>query len=183
MLLAAEHSLLLVVDVQTRLAAAMDAGALESVLHHAGVLLQASAALGVPVLATEQYPQGLGPTHEAIKASLPTETRVIDKTAFSCCAAAGLVDAVNASKRQQIVLAGMEAHVCVLQTAIELQQLGLRVFVVEDAVCSRREANKRNALSRLQQAGVVVTNTESVLFEWLRDARHAQFKRIAALVK
>jgi nicotinamidase-related amidase len=183
MLLVAEQSLLLVVDVQTRLAAAMEPAALESVLHHAGLLLQASGALGVPVLATEQYPQGLGPTHEAIKVLLPAEARAFDKTAFSCCSAGGLVDAVNASGRRQIVLAGMETHVCVLQTAAELHQSGWQVFVVEDAVCSRREANKRNALSRLQQAGVVVTNTESVLFEWLRDARHPQFKRLAALVK
>jgi nicotinamidase-related amidase len=172
-----------VVDIQTRLAAAMEAGAREAVLHHAGLLLQASAALGVPVLATEQYPQGLGPTHEAVKALLPAEARTFDKTAFSCCGAVGLLDAVKASGRRQIVLAGMEAHVCVMQTAAELHQAGWPVFVVEDAVCSRREANKGNALSRLRQAGVVIVNTESVLFEWLRDARHAQFKRIAALVK
>jgi nicotinamidase-related amidase len=183
MLLSAEQSLVLVVDVQTRLAAAMESGALATVLHHTGVVLQASAILGMPVLATEQYPQGLGSTHEAIKAHLPAPARVFDKTVFSCCGAAGLIDAVNASGRRQLVLAGMEAHVCVLQTALELHERGWQVFVLEDAVCSRREANKRNALSRLQQAGVVITNTESVLFEWLRDARHAQFKRIAALVK
>ncbi len=183
MLLAAERSLLLVVDIQTRLAAAMETGALEAVLRNADVLLQAATTLGVPAVATEQYPQGLGPTHEAIKARLPTQARLFDKTAFSCCGASGLLDTANASGRRQIVLAGMEAHVCVLQTAIELHQSGWEAFVVEDAVCSRRESNKRNALSRLRQAGVVVTNTESVLFEWLRDARHPHFKRIAALVK
>lgn len=183
MLLAAGRSVLLVVDIQTRLAAAMEAGALETVLRNASVLLQGASALGLPVLATEQYPQGLGSTHETIKAHLPAQARVFDKTAFSCCAAAGLLDAAHASGRQQVVLAGMEAHVCVLQTAVDLHASGWQVHVVEDAVCSRREPNKRNALARLQQAGVVVTNTESVLFEWLRDARHPEFKRIAALVK
>ena len=93
------------------------------------------------------------------------------------------METVQRSRRKQIILAGMEAHVCVLQTALELHATGLQIFVVEDAVCSRRMKNKINALARLRQAGVIVTNTESVLFEWLRDAGHEHFKTISALIR
>ena len=91
--------------------------------------------------------------------------------------------ALQHSRRNQIILAGMEAHVCVLQTALDLHATGMQVFVVEDAVCSRRMRNKTNALARLRQAGVIVTNAESLLFEWLRDARHEHFKKISELIR
>ncbi len=178
----AEESQLLLVDVQERLAAAMPEAARARMLRAAGLLLEAAARLAIPVHATEQYPQGLGPTVAALAAKLPA-ARTLEKTAFSCCAAEGFADAIAATGRRQVVLAGMETHICVLQTALELHALGYHVFVVEDAVCSRIEAHAANGLQRLRAAGVTVTNSESVLFEWLRDSRHEHFKALSALLK
>lgn len=177
------QSLLLLVDIQERLAAAMPAEARAMVVRNAGMLARAADLLGIPVLVTEQYPQGLGSTDPGLKAQLPPGVQLIEKTAFSCCGAAGFEDRLRESGRRQIVLAGMEAHVCVLQTALELGAAGWPVFAVGDAVCSRRPENHRNAMDRLSQNGVTVTNTESVLFEWLRDARHEHFKAISRMVR
>jgi len=179
----AEASRLAVVDVQQRLAAAMRPEDRERVLRTTGRLLRAAALLGVPVHLTEQYPKGLGPTEPALAALLPPGTAPVAKTGFSCCAEPAFREAVCAEPRRQVVLAGMEAHVCVLQTALELLDLGLEVHVVEDAVCSRDPAHAANALARLRAEGVVVTNHESVLFEWLRDARHEAFRAVSALLK
>jgi nicotinamidase-related amidase len=177
------HSQLLVVDVQERLAGAMPDAELEPVLRNLGVLLQAADRLEIPVTATEQYPRGLGPTVPAVAASLPAASGRFEKTGFSCCLAEGFSEALAAAARPQVVLAGMEAHVCVLQTAIDLTSRGFEVYVVEDAVCSRNSRHRDNALARLRQAGVWVTNTESVLFEWLRDSSHPQFKAVSKLIR
>lgn len=93
------------------------------------------------------------------------------------------MNALNTSGRTQVILAGMETHVCILQTALELKRADREVFVIEDAVCSRTEEHHQNALARLRHSDVVVTNTESVLFEWLRDASHAEFKNISRLIR
>jgi len=183
MLCAAELSQFVAIDIQGRLAGAMPEDERERVLRHAGILAEAAGKLKVPVVATEQYPKGLGPTAEPVAEALPPATPLFEKTCFSCGGAKGFLDTLGAGNRNQIVLAGMETHVCVLQTALELQGHGFQVFVVEDAVCSRRPANHRNALERVRQAGGIVTNTESVLFEWLRDAGHEHFKAISALIK
>lgn len=179
----AAASRLVVVDVQARLAAAMRPGDRARVLRVTGRLVRAAGLLGVPVHVTEQYPQGLGPTEPGLARHLPPGVEPVAKTGFSCCAEAAFREAVCAEPRRQVVLTGMEAHVCVLQTALELQDLGLEVHVVEDAVCSRDPAHAANALARLRAEGVVVTNHESVLFEWLRDARHERFKAVSALLK
>lgn len=173
----------MVVDTQTRLAAAMAQSARDHVLRNGTILLQSAALLDVPVLITEQYPKGLGRTEPTLTQHLSPSTPIFEKTCFSCSGAAGFMETVQRSQRKQIVLAGMEAHVCVLQTAMELHATGLQIFVAEDAVCSRHLENKINALARLRQAGVIVTNTESVLFEWLRDASHEHFKTISALIR
>ena len=182
-LCSAGQSLLIVVDTQTKLAAAMPPTKRDEILRNTAILLQAAGLLNLPVLITEQYPKGLGKTEAALTQHLPPATPVIEKTCFSCCGAADFMEAVRRSRRNQIILAGMEAHVCVLQTALELQSTNTQVFVAEDAVCSRRMRNKTNALARLRNAGVIVTNTESLLFEWLRDARHEHFKTISALIR
>ncbi len=176
MLACAGDSLLVLVDVQERLAAAMDPVVFAAVLRNARILVQAAQLLGVPAEATEQYPRGLGPT-VADLAEVLGEVRPRQKTCFSCA------PLLEAAARRQTVLVGMEAHVCVLQTALELRAAGRQVFVVEDACCSRRAENHANAMHRMRAAGVVVTNTESVLFEWMRDARHEQFKAVSAMLK
>jgi nicotinamidase-related amidase len=182
-LLDVNDSLLLVVDMQSRLLAAMKPLLAKTALENSVKLLTAADLLKVPVLLTEQYPKGLGDTTEAINAALPAFTQRFEKTAFSCCGNAAFNQALLASGCKQIIFIGQEAHVCVLQTAIELMAQGFQVYVVEDAVLSRHEQHKANALQRLQALGIAVTNHESVLFEWLRDAKHAQFKAISALVR
>jgi nicotinamidase-related amidase len=182
MLASRDQSLVVVVDMQERLAAAMDPAVFAEVQRNTRILLEAAARLDVPVLATEQYPKGLGGTVTCLTAALADAPR-IEKTCFSCAAAPPFADALGSSGRSQVILAGMEAHVCVLQTALELRVQGREVFVLEDACCSRRAANHANAMHRLRAAGVVVANTESVLFEWMRDACHEQFKAVSALLR
>lgn len=181
-LLETSNSLFVVIDVQQRLASAMTAETKEQVTDQIAVLLQASQTLTVPTIVTEQYPKGLGPTEPELAQYIDGDVHVVEKTCFSCLHSKSFADLVDSSGRQQIVLTGMEAHICVLQTAIELQETGYQVFVVEDAVCSRKKANQDNAMQRLKQVGVIVTNTESVLFEWLRDAKHAEFKTLSKLI-
>lgn len=183
MLCSASESTLVIVDTQTRLAAAMPDAARARVLNNSGVLLQAAVLLNIPVLVTEQYPKGLGHTEPAVARYLPAQVQHFEKTCFSCYSAPEFREALHSSTRKQVILAGMETHVCVLQTALELNDAGNQVFVAEDAVCSRAEAHHHNALARLRQAGVIVSNTESVLFEWLRDASHAHFKQVSALIR
>jgi len=184
LLCAAESSQLVVIDVQARLAAAMPAEARERVVKNTGILLQAARLLALPVIATEQYPKGLGNTEGAVAQHFPEQLSVVCKTCFASSGAAGFDATLDAHPgRHQVILAGMEAHVCVLQSAMELLGRGYQVFVVEDAVSSRNDAHRQNAMARLRQAGAIVTNTESVLFEWLRDAGHPQFKAVSALIK
>lgn len=183
LLSAADSSQLVIIDEQARLASAMPEADRTRVLRNTGILLRGAAILGVTVLCTEQYPKGLGPTEEPVRGLIPAGMPTVEKTCFSCHRSGEFRATLEAVDRPQVILTGMETHVCVLQTALELHGAGYQVFVVEDAVCSRNPANHGNALARLRQAGVIVTNTESVLFEWLRDARHGHFKAVSALIK
>jgi len=179
----ADYSQLVIVDVQQRLVAAMPSEPLKVMTKNSALLLDVAAILGIPMLCSEQYPAGLGSTVTAIAEHLPGDVARIEKTCFSCTGAQAFQKGIESSERRQIVLAGMESHVCILQSAVQLMQQGLEVFVVEDAVCSRKELHHRNAMERMRQAGVIITNTESVIFEWMRDARHEHFRKISALLK
>lgn len=178
-----DDSQVVVIDVQERLSAAMPPESRRTVLRNIGSLLQAAKLLEVPVVVTEQYPKGLGPTESTVRMDLSPRAQLFHKTAFSCCRAEGFNEELADAQRRQVIVTGMEAHVCVLQTALELLAQGYEVHVVEDAVCSRDPRNHANAMQRLRQAGVIVTNTESVLFEWMRDAQHPHFKIISGLLK
>lgn len=179
----ADDSLLIVVDLQSKLSAVIPEADAEQMIANTGRLLEAADILKVPVLLTEQYPKGLGPTEPAIASKLPEGTRVFEKTGFSCCAAPGFSEALQDFRHHQLILVGLEAHVCVLQTALELLNLGYQVFIVEDAVCSRKIENKVNSLQRLQQQGATISNYESVLFEWLKSSGHPDFKKISGLLR
>ncbi len=180
----ARSSQLIVVDVQDRLARAMPHDCLAPVLQQIGRLVDAARALDIPVIATRQYPQGLGETRPELSEHLPRDVELIDKTCFSCCSAKGFENLlVKREERPQIVLAGLECHICVLQTASGLQHWGYRVFVAGDAVCSRTPAHRANALERMRDGGIIVTNTESVVFEWLGDATHPQFKDLTRMFR
>jgi len=176
-------SQLLVVDVQDRLLGAMPQADRLRVLKASSALISAARLLGVPLLATEQYHKGLGLTDSSLRGDLASQGRIVEKTSFSCCGAPGLMGHLDPDTRPQVIISGIEAHVCVLQTALELNARGFQVFVVEDATCSRNPAHHANAMQRLRQAGVIVTVMESVLFEWMRDASHPHFKVISQLVK
>jgi len=183
MLARADDSVLVIIDVQERLAAAMSPGVRAGVVRNARILLEAATRLGVPTLVTEQYPKGLGPTVAQVAEMLPGGTPRFEKTCFSCVGAASFSAALDESGRTQVILAGMEAHVCILQSALELRAVRQEVFVIEDACCSRNREHHANAMDRLRTAGVLVCNTESVVFEWLRDARHEHFNAISALLR
>ena len=179
----AENSLLLIVDVQTSLIAAIPQATAENMLTCSARLVKSADLLKIPILLTEQYPKGLGTTDAKLTSVLPKTTRNFEKTGFSCCAANDFDSALENSHRKQIILAGMEAHVCILQTALELFARGYQVYVVEDAVCSRKAEHKSWALRRMQQLGITITNHESVLFEWLKDASHPDFRFISSLLR
>jgi nicotinamidase-related amidase len=176
-----ETSLLVIVDVQEKLSSVMDSVALAAIVKNCHILMQAAQLLEIPIICTEQYPQGLGATLPELAQDLDAYPH-IEKTCFSCFDSSPFRSRLRGD-RPQIVLAGMEAHICVLQTALQLQESGKQVFVVEDAVISRNPANKANALLRLHQAGVIVSNTESVVFEWLKVAEGDAFKQISRLVR
>ncbi|MBI4695438.1 MAG: isochorismatase family protein [Gammaproteobacteria bacterium] len=179
----AAQSQLVIVDIQQRLGDAMPGKVLNRVIENTCLVAKSAGLLGVPALHTQQYPQGLGPTHPTVAAALSSTTRNFEKTSFSCCGAEGFAAALAGSGRRQVILVGMEAHICVLQTALDLKSAGYEVFVVEDAICSRRLENYQNALDRMRRCGVNIASAESVVFEWLGSSRHESFKAIQAMLR
>ncbi len=175
------RSQLVLIDMQSRLATVMPTDPMQGVIKNCTILLQTAALLEVPVLITEQYPKGLGATLPELT-TLAKQIQPIEKTVFSCMAEPKFERQLTRD-HDQIVLTGMESHICVMQTALDLLAAGKQVFVVEDAVISRSPANKANALARMRQAGCVVTNTESVLFEWLGKAEGDIFKMVSKWIR
>ena len=180
MLIDVDLSCLLVVDIQSRLASAIHG--CERVIANSGILMRAAARLGVPVLVSEQYPKGLGATVAELDPVMPAGG-VLEKVHFSCMADADYAERMHGNGRGQAVVAGIEAHVCVLQTCMELLDEGYAVFVVADATSSRTPENATAALDRLACAGAQVVSTEMVVFEWLRLAGTPEFKELSALIK
>jgi nicotinamidase-related amidase len=175
MLIDAKQSALLVVDVQGRLVPAISGW--QNLLDQVIWLIRVARRMEIPVLACEQYPQGLGPTHPLVAAELP-ETCIAGKLHFSAVAG-GCHGFDAAGTFPQLVVCGMESHVCVLQTVMELLAGGRQVFVVEEAVGSRRESDKALALARMRQAGASIVSREMVAFEWLRKADSDLFREIS----
>lgn len=183
-LINANRSQLVVIDVQERLVPAMSEP--QSVVSACAFLGQAAGICDVPVLVSEQYPKGLGHTVPDVLAAC-TKPAVVTKTAFSAARETKIIDKLrkkrNDQRRDQIILAGVEAHVCVMQTALELMALGFQTFVVADAISSRHLGSRDVALSRMAHAGVVPVTSEMVAFEWVGDAKSKAFKPISALVR
>jgi len=171
----ARRSTLVLVDFQARLMPAIDRH--ERVLAEALRLAEVARLLDIPVVGTEQNPAGLGPGVEAIRQRCAS---TLTKTHFDACED-GLLQAIGAAP--EVVIAGCEAHVCLLQTALGLLRAGRRVWVVAPACGSRTAANHALAMQRLRDAGAVVVSTEMVVFEWLQDCLHPRFKEVLALVK
>lgn len=179
--LSPSRALVLVVDVQERLCPAMPQEALARVVKYTQALLGGARELGLPVLCTEQYPRGLGPTLPALRELLPSPP--LAKMHFSCAADPGFAAALEATQRRQIVIAGMETHVCVFQTARDLAAAGYEVQVCADAVLSRTEEHRRVGLELCRAAGALVTTAETALFDLLHECGTPQFKKVSGLVK
>lgn len=179
-------SQLIMIDMQLRLATVMPTDAMQSVLKNCSILAQAATLLEVPVTLTEQYPKGLGHTLPELSALLPSallpKVQTVEKITFSCLAEPKFERQLTRD-HSQIMISGMEAHICVLQTALDLVASGKQVFVIEDAVISRNPANKANAISRMREAGCIISNTESLLFEWLGKAEGEIFKTVSKLIR
>lgn len=175
-----ENTLCIVVDIQERLLPALHDA--ESMVERSRVVIQGLQALDVPLVATEQYPKGLGKTVPAVQLLLGDGAAVFEKTRFSAVIAE--VEAVlNEQKIENVILLGAEAHVCMLQTVLDLRAKGLAVYVPFDCTTSRNPANKDNALQQMRDAGAVVSNSESVLFQLLSDAKHPAFKTVSKLIQ
>jgi len=178
-LLSRQTSLLVVIDVQEKLAPLICET--ERLLVNCSKLVQSAELFAVPSFATEQYPQGLGPTVPALAEHLPVRPA---KLRFSCAEVLNWPPAAERTdNRFQVVLCGIEAHVCVLQTAFDLLAAGYQVFLAADAVGSRRQLDWKIALDRLAAAGATIVTTESVLFEWCETAEAPEFKQFVAIVK
>ncbi len=169
---------LLVVDLQGRLLKGIEGR--DRVVANALRLVRGAQILGLPALATEQYPKGLGPSIPELAALIPERPA---KVTFHCLGAPGISERLEAEGVGHVTLAGIEAHICVAQTALELLGRGYRVQVAVDAVGSRFADDLAIALARLDRAGATLTTTEAALFEWVEAADHPRFKEIAALVK
>lgn len=180
MLIRADTSCLLVVDIQAKLAPVMAEP--EKVIGNTALLLKAASRLDVPLLVSEQYPEGIGHTVPELTALFPQDA-VVEKMHFSCLGEDTYRQRLARLERPQAVVAGIEAHVCVLQTTEDLLSAGLDVFVVADATSSRKRRNHEAALERLRAAGARIVTTEMVVFEWLGKAGTTTFKDLIPLIK
>lgn len=189
-LLDSSRSILVLIDFQGKLVHMVHRPA--PVLEAARRLLRLADLFSVPVVLTEQYPKGIGPTEESLRSiydGLSTPKFFLEKTAFGCCGDGDFEMLLQQARpmlrppQRQIVVAGIEAHVCVLQTVLELLASGHKVHLCWDAVSGRGEEYCRHALERMAAAGATLTNHESVAFEWARDKNHPQFKALSALMK
>lgn len=176
------RAVLVVIDVQEKLCAAMDETVLRQLVRNAGILLQSAIELAIPVIFTEQYVKGLGPTLAELKSRAPAAS-CYEKLTFSCCGNEAFVNQLKQGGRTQIIVCGMETHVCVLQTVIDLLGEGLDVHVVKDAVMSRSSDNRQTAMEAIMLAGAVPTCTEAVVFQLLKIAGSESFKKLSKLVK
>ena len=174
-----EDSLVFVVDIQERLVPAMKDG--QKVIKNTVTLLKSAQNMDIDIIATEQYPKGLGATLGEVKEYIEDE-KIFTKIEFSGCTDE-VENFIKESGKKDIILVGMETHVCVYQTTRDLLELGYNVFIVKDAVSSRTDENIENGLDLLKEMGAVITNTETVLFDLLKKAGTDEFKMVSKLIK
>ncbi len=179
-MLTAANSLLLIIDVQGNLARAVEAAAAR--IHRTRLLVEAARELAVPVIVSEQYPEGLGPTDLRLLPQLTTAT-ILPKRTFSCWREPALREAIEATGRRQLVACGMETHVCVQQTCLDLVAAGFATHIAADAAGSRRSEDRTLGLERLRQHGCDIVTAESVVFEWLERAEGPAFKALIPHIK
>lgn len=180
--LSTDRAALLVIDIQERLLAAMPDEVAPGVVRNVKILIEAAGRMGLPVVVSQQYPQGLGPTVAALEAALPPTAHRFDKVEFSACTGAAQLRTGALAGRDQWIVTGMEAHVCVYQTVRDLVA-GSAVHVVADAVCSRSKQNWRAGLDLMERLGAIKTTTEICVFDLLGRAGTDHFKALSKAIK
>ena len=178
-----ENSVYLLVDVQTQLFSVMSEIDRQEVEKNTSILVAGMKELGVPVVVTEQYTKGLGVTIGSLQQGLGELYRPLEKLAFSCWGEQPIREKIKGTGKNQVIISGIETHVCILQTVLDLLAGGYTVHVVADAICSRFSSDRQYALEMMKQMGAVITSTEIVLFQLLKLAGGPQFKAISKLVK
>jgi len=177
-----ENLVLVVVDVQDGLLNAMDRRKVRSLIRNIKILITFAKEMRIPILLTEQYPRGLGNTTPEIKRELGP-ILPIEKVAFSCCEVEVFNKKLDSTKRKQIILSGIETHICILQTGIDLLKKGFDVEVLADATCSRKEIDWEIGLKYLDRKGAVISTTEIIAFQLLKEAGTEEFRRLSKLFK
>ncbi|MGN0018998.1 MAG: hydrolase [Candidatus Gastranaerophilaceae bacterium] len=172
--------LLILIDIQEKLVAMLEKN---TVVKQSTILLKAANILNIPSIVTEQYPQGLGSTVDYLQEQIKDKNEIFEKTAFSAVKDDGFLDKVKSYGKKQIIIGGIESHICVHQTVADLLENGFEVYVVKDACASRKKDNFKNAIRLMRQNGAKIADTEIVLFELLKTSKHPNFKEIQALIK
>lgn len=177
----ADKAVLVVIDIQERLVPAMPQKVYRKLLETVRMITQAARLLDVPVVTTEQYPKGIG--HTVAELAETCCDTVVEKTSFGCCGEQRFLDVMKETGRSQVVVAGMEAHVCVYQTVLGLLEDGYHVHLLSDAICSRNKTDYLSGVANASLAGAVVTTAETVIFQLLKESTHVQFKAVSKLIK
>lgn len=180
-LLTRKRAALAVIDIQEKFRPVMPD--FDAVAERIAVMVRACELLEVPIIVTEQYPQGLGSTDAKVKSLLPGDTPIIDKVSFSACGTPEFDLQLREKHVEQVMLVGIEAHICVSQTAHDLLQLGYQVHLISDAIGARFENNKAVALAKMQRAGAILSSVEMALFELMKASTAISFKEIQKLIK
>ncbi len=180
-MLRAEDSLLLIIDIQEKLVRACKDS--ETILKKTSIIGEAAKILSIPVMVTEQYPQGLGATVEVLKEALGNNAHYIEKTNFSALKEDGFLEKLNSLGKKQIIIGGIETHICVYQTCAALLNEGYEVYVAKDVTSSRNEYEYNTGLELMKSDGAKLTCVETVLFEWLGGSKHPNFKEVQKLIK
>jgi nicotinamidase-related amidase len=176
-----ERAVLLIVDLQDGFRNVIHE--FSEIVARAAIVTEAAKLLGLPILANEQYPQKLGATVEEIRRALPASVTPVEKTSFSSCEADGFWPALESTGRRQVMLVGIEAHVCMNQTAHDLLARGYQVHLLTDCTSSRTPANRELGISKMGRSGALPSSSEMALFELMRDSKHEHFKAISKLIK
>lgn len=175
-----KNCLLLLIDIQEKLVAMLEKN---TVVKKSNILLQTANILGIPTIITEQYPKGLGKTVDFVSTHINEENTMFEKTAFSALKDEGFLDKLKSFGKKQIIIGGIEAHICVHQTVADLIENGFEVYVVKDACASRKKDDFKSGMKLMEQNGAKISATEAVLFELLKTSKHPHFKEIQALIK
>ena len=180
-LLSAENTALLVIDIQD--AFVKHIHQMDSVIDRSRILIEAATLLELPIIVSQQYPKGLGQTVETLRQVLPDSAITLDKVTFSCCQDQPLTQAIEKTARQQILICGIETHVCILQTAFDLLALDKQPYLATDAISSRNPTDREIALDRMSQTAIIPTTTETAIMEMTLTSKNKAFKDLSRLIR